>query len=40
MQTPKLNLQALPTRNYFDKTVTSTLLEALKTLAKERYLMN
>lgn len=32
----KLNIQALPTRNYLDKTVTPTLLDGLKTLAKER----
>lgn len=34
---PKINLNALPLRSYFDKTITPTLLQALKMLAKERF---
>lgn len=33
---PKLDLQALPTRQYLDQTVVPILLQALSTLAKER----
>lgn len=40
MPIPKLNLQSLPTRNFLDKTVTPTLLDGLKTLAKERQNIN
>jgi len=33
---PRLDLQALPTRQYLDQTVVPILLQALSTLAKER----
>jgi Dpy-30 motif len=34
---PGVDLQSLPTRQYLDQTVVPILLQALSTLAKERY---
>lgn len=34
---PRIDLQSLPTRQYLDQTVVPILLQALSTLAKERY---